>query len=212
MVLSRSQIAEYEDLIIQAFKKESFIASISSSISEVINTQMSKIVQVYETKISSLENEIKDLKSSNEKLKVECNEKTDRLEQYSRQNSVRIFGVKEVPTENIEEVVKEIIMRKLNINLADSYIEKCHRVGLKKTNSDRPVIVKFSSYKHKSEVFRHKSKLKGTNIIMREDLTYYRLMEFRRLTEKYGRRNVWTMDGVIYYNTEGTVKKLFGVK
>ncbi|KAI4470383.1 l1 transposable element-related [Holotrichia oblita] len=208
MVLSRSQIAAYEEIITEPFTKESFTKSISGSIGKIISEEMKKITGTYETKIATLENEIKVLKEFNEKLKVDCEEKYNKPEQYSRRYNLRVYGIKEQKNEKVEEVIQNLLIEKFNIENPSQYIDVCHRISERKANSDRPIIVKFISQKTKTFVYRSKSKLKGSSIIIREDLTYLNLKKFKMLSEEYGKRNVWTVNGVIFYKTEGTVKKV----
>ncbi|KAI4461595.1 l1 transposable element-related [Holotrichia oblita] len=207
MVLSRSQVAEYEEVIIEAFKKESFVVAISATISAVIEKQMAIIINKYEGTISNLTQELTNVKAENKSLLRECNERIDGLEQYSRRNNLRFFRVEEKDKEDVEAVVEGLISNKLGININQNYIELCHRIGPKINNKCRPIIVKFFSRKYKAEVFRHKTKLKGTKILIKEDFTKIRAAAVKSLISKHGHNMVWTSNGDIFFKDDTGVHK-----
>lgn len=80
-------------------------------------------------------------------------------------------------------------------------IDRSHRVGRvnSEINRPRPIIVKFVSYRARSLVFDNKSKLKGSGILLREDLTRRRVALYRQTVNTYGVKNVWTSDGRVMY-------------
>lgn len=68
----------------------------------------------------------------------------------------------------------------------------------KKEGINRAILVKFVSYKNKQEVMSKRKALKNTKLIISEDLTRARAMQFRIAREKYGNRNAWTLDGKLF--------------
>ena len=58
-------------------------------------------------------------------------------------------------------------------------------------------IVKFVNLRKRLEVFRSKRYLKGSNIIITENLTKKRYDLYREAMTKLGKGNVWTSDGKI---------------
>ena len=83
----------------------------------------------------------------------------------------------------------------MDITYAD--IDRSHRVGRKIEGRERPIIVKFTSYRKRAEVFRAKRLLINTKITVREDLTKKRVELLRKCIDKFGLKNVWTQDGRI---------------
>ena len=81
------------------------------------------------------------------------------------------------------------------MDLSVEEIDRSHRVGRLVNDRPRPIIVKFISYRKRSEVFRNKKQLKGTGITVREDLTKRRHNLLKQCIEKHGVTNVWTLDG-----------------
>lgn len=90
MVFTRSEREEYLELINTAIKSElqsdKIIEKLSSLESLVVKFEVSlkSVAEKYESQISLLEEE-------NKKLDMKLN----KLEQHSRRNSIRIFGLKE---------------------------------------------------------------------------------------------------------------------
>lgn len=82
------------------------------------------------------------------------NHSVDALEQYARRNNLRIFGLEETQSEDVDGMVLRLINEKLNININNEGIERTHRIGKKTATYMRPVIIKFVcvSFSHK-EVF-----------------------------------------------------------
>lgn len=187
--------------------------------------------------IESLNEEIKTLKAENEMLKqtVDDVEKTydillDEAEQYNRRNNLRVFGVPESPTEDTDALVIEVF-KKCNVDVTLNDIQRSHRVG-KKSNATidpnvttvtdvsnpssssnkirpRPIIVKFVSYRKRAEIFSNKKKLKGQKESISEDLTASLLSTMKELKEKYGVKNVWSLDGRLHFVDEKHKKNVF---
>ena len=76
------------------------------------------------------------------------------------------------------------------------------------SSKPRPVIVKFAQYNTRQKVFKSKSKLKGKNISITENLTGYRMGVLNKAREKFGFKNVWTYDGRILYKDSNDGQKI----
>ena len=59
MVFSRAQVIEFEQIIVEAFQKESFMTQISRSVAVIVAKQIESIVEVYEQKMQECKDEIK---------------------------------------------------------------------------------------------------------------------------------------------------------
>ena len=100
----------------------------------------------------------------------------DYLENQSRRNNIRIDGVKEKTGENwvqTELLVKEILATKLNIDAKRVEIERAHRVGKKEDGANRPrtIVAKMLRYKDRANILKNAHKLKGTDIVINEDVS-----------------------------------------
>lgn len=92
-----------------------------------------------------IKEELKKTKMKNERLMEELRMRMDGLGQYSRRNTLRLYGIVEENNENCKERVLKVINYTLNI--APEKIERCHRAGKYNRHKTRSVLVKFSSYK-----------------------------------------------------------------
>lgn len=142
----------------------------------------------------------------------------DRLEQYTRKNSLEIHGIPEEAYTSTEEVVLKLADA-LEVPVAPQDIEISHKL---KTKSGKAIIVKFISHKVKTTLYRARAKLKNIKlsdlypgssyatsarsgrIFLNENLTSYRRRIISRANEK--RKNgellsVWSLDGTIFVKT-----------
>ena len=72
--------------------------------------------------------------------------------QYSRKNSIRIFGIEEQTNEKLTETICKFSKQKLNIDLQPHFIDRCHRVGNYRNRN--AILVKFVSCKHNKALSR----------------------------------------------------------
>ena len=133
----------------------------------------------------------------------ELSQKNDDLEQYTRRNSVRIVGISEEDKEDCDSKVLDLVNETMSlaprIELSD--LDRVHRIG-RKGNKDRPMIVKFTSYRQRSRVIKARSALKDVTpkIFINDDLTSKRatLLWKARMAKTAGRlKDCWSSDGRI---------------
>uniref|UniRef100_A0A1Y1NGB3 Uncharacterized protein n=1 Tax=Photinus pyralis TaxID=7054 RepID=A0A1Y1NGB3_PHOPY len=195
---SQSSFCTMESMLdmMEELKKE--LAGINNSISN-LNTNFN----------NKLDNFMKDISlkcENNSKSITLLNNKIDDLEQRSRRSNLRLFGVKELQNENTDEAVIHILNDKLNLNLTINDIERSHRVGALSPNKIRAIIIKFNNYRIRQLVYSSKSKLKGTALVLREDLTARRHKKYMELQGVYGKSNCWTRDGNVLFKVNADVK------
>ena len=87
------------------------------------------------------------------------------LEQYTRRNSIRIFGIREQSNEDTDQIVVDLANEKLGFQLTKRDIDHSHRVQQKDPRKPKPIIVKLCSYKDKTSFMRNKKKLKGSGTV-----------------------------------------------
>ena len=143
-----------------------------------------------------------DNKRLNETVKSLEN-RLDHQEQRSRNECLLIHGV----IENVNELTNDLALNVINTELglrdiAVESIQRSHRLGPKRndkrnTRSSRPraIIVRFTNYCDRNAVFRAKSRLKGKNISISENLTKSRYALYQAAIGKYGKGKVWTIEG-----------------
>lgn len=190
-------------------EKEEFLQTIRRTISDSVQTAVKDAMDTF---TSAIRSEITNIHKQVIQIKAKeliQERKLDQLEQYTRRNNIRIFGVSEQDGEDVEKKVTDILNNKLKITLPDLAVERTHRTGKRilSAHKHRPIIVKFSNYKFKNEVYNQKRALKGSGIVIREDLTKLRVGTLQHAAKKYGYRNVWTRDGDIFVKSGKSVLK-----
>lgn len=127
----------------------------------------------------------------------------DELENYSRRNCLIFHGIPEQEGESIDSLETEILKIINELDIPDytvnGHIDRCHRLGRVKKNSDknRAVIVKFISYKTRKMVWSRKKNLRGKKYLITESLSASRLELYKQARKVFGDKEVWTVDGRI---------------
>ena len=87
---------------------------------------------------------------------------------------MRIFGLEEKAGENCPEEVVNFCNKELVVGITGNDIVRVHRVGRKGTDESkaRAMIVKFKFYAIKRRILKSKSKLRGRNIFIDEELNF----------------------------------------
>ena len=123
-----------------------------------------------EERIAKLEKDVEEIKAS---LEIEhstnlvlsrtielLEKKADDNESYLRRQCLRITGIPEEKNENGDKSLaiakKEI--KKLGITMMDCEFDRAHRIGPKQQNKDRPLIVKFTSWRARTLVYKKRKK------------------------------------------------------
>ncbi|KAI4455672.1 l1 transposable element-related [Holotrichia oblita] len=171
---------------------------------------LEKLVSAVTDKLNICNNELKSCKNnidSLDKRMLRIEEALDEQEQYSRRNNIRIYGVPEITHENTCEVFVNLCREKLKINITNSDIDCCHRLAGKE-GTNKPIIVRFVRRDVKNKVFNDKRKLKGTRIVITEDLTRVRISRVKILAKYLNSKNVFTSNGIILVKYNGKIIKL----
>ena len=82
------------------------------------------------------------------------------MEQYTRRNNVRIYGVAEQPEENSDNLAFDFFKSELNVDIASNNISRSHRVSKKSGVEPRPIIVRFTKHNSKVAVMSRRRVLK----------------------------------------------------
>lgn len=131
--------------------------------------------------------------------KQEEEKKLDFLEQLKRRNILRFVGLKEEENEDIRTVVIELIKTRLELTLEEEAVSFVSREGNPRPDGrPRHVVVHFQDTRTKNVVYKKKKMLKGSKVVIKEDLTPLRVQLLKKTSSKYGNRNVWTHNGHIF--------------
>ena len=134
----------------------------------------------------------------------------DDQEQYSRRTCLLLHGVKEERGEDVEKKVTEVLNGKLKADLDEKDVCRTHRLGKSTTNGrPRPIIIRFLSYRQRKKAFGVKRDLKNSGMVLTENLTKKRYTLLQKCVSEFGRENVWSYDGRIYYKDVNETKHCF---
>ena len=186
--------ADYDNRITELTNSVSFISA-SFEAQKAINESLSaKIAELVNS------NAISSQKANDQSMVSEAHE------QYSRRNCLLIHGVAESHGESTDSLVIDTMKKHLAVNLSPNDLDRSHRLGPRRSDGRaRPIIIKFSCYNVRASVYAAKRKLKGSNLLITESLTRQRVRALSDAKLKYGKENVWTMDGEILTKLEGKI-------
>nr|CAI5863150.1 unnamed protein product [Callosobruchus analis] len=140
------------------------------------------------------------MKEETAMLKSENNyllKKIDNMEQENRMNSLRIFNFKEKPQEKLNDDVIQLIYSKLGITIKHEDILEYRRIGKKSDVKPRCVLIKLANASVKLSIYNEKM-LKGSKVVIKEDLSEGRRKLMDYAIEKTSLKNVWSFMGNIY--------------
>ena len=126
-------------------------------------------------------------------------------EQYSRKNNIRIVGVPEQTSEKCREVLTYLLNKKLKLKLETADVGATHRLP---ANGDRvrPIIVGFLDSDLKQAVMKKRKALKGSKIVIQEDLCLDMQRLLNRMKNNSSVKDAWAWNGKIFAKGEcGTV-------
>ena len=175
-----------------------------------------------QTKVQKLEEKYKNLKTEKDNLADKVSETEqivkrnvmhlNDIEQYTRRNNIRIYGVDDSnKDETAEETVGEVLKlldRDLNLSLHPRDINIAHRIGQFQKDGNRVIICSFVSRTHRNEVIRRRKLLKGKVQVIREDLTRKNAKLLEEVSDVSNVSNAWSDQGKIIAKLDTNEKML----
>lgn len=183
---------------------QSIVTAITDSVANRVAEELKGTISFNSEAVNELQEELKSRDRTLHQMKCDFERKLDEMEQYQRRSNLRIFGVPESEVNSDQAAIETA--RRIGVTLDLSDIDRSHRVGPPQQGKCRPIIVKFSSYRKRSEFFRNKRELKNSGITVREDLTQLRVLVLMAAIDKFQLKNVWSSDGTIIVK-RGDVRK-----
>ena len=178
---------------------KTMITACADQINKTMNHWMSKMEEKRNQEIEVISEQFQ---AQVMRLKYE----NDANEQYSRRESVKVFGLKEESDEDPEKLVTKVF-KDAGVDIDPEDFHAVHRNGPPRKpgdNSIRPILVKFVSRKKKQEVMRKKKTLKEKEgydkTYVLEDLTPLRsklLKYIKNRKDLFNLAFVWTSEGKI---------------
>lgn len=192
MPLKTEHIVEIKKLIQETiretFADESFISNLAQKVGDKVSAAEIK-QEAAEQKI-----EIVALKKRVDWLEG----KISVYERNSKMNNVRIYGIKEDPGRKIEETVLSILNDKMGLNLNVEQIEYCYLFGKTLEDGSRTALLRLINSRTRETVLRNKGKLKGSKIVIMEDLSQDKYKLLKSAIQMLGKKNIWTFRGNIF--------------
>lgn len=118
-------------------------------------------VPLIKDKFDAVNESVKEVKMTIAKTTEDLAHVVDDMNNRMRRNNLIVKGIPEKPKEDYaesEKIVKEFLSHHLKIKVGN--IERAHRLGKKRPNFERPIIVKFQDFKSKTEALSNAFKLK----------------------------------------------------
>ena len=134
---------------------------------ETIRTDLGSKIDALVKKLDEKDEKIEELQNKVKVLEELLDRRLDDSEQYSRRTSLRLNGIpysgKETAAESLQKVKDEVSKLGLEDKLLDFDFDRAHRVGPVrdqngKLRTDRQMIVKFTSFRSRTAVYRGRKK------------------------------------------------------
>jgi hypothetical protein len=162
-----SSVNEHDASLELIFQKlDSSMQTKLDNIKYEILSSVDELKKMVDVKLKKAEERCEELEKVNLKLSADI----IRLENQSRRNNLIFYNIQEEYRENWEKteyIVGNFIVEVMKVGLSAYDIERAHRLGGRRRN--RPIIVKFLSWKKKMEVLNSIRTLRGTPIRITED-------------------------------------------
>lgn len=210
MVFTERQKSELKKLIKETSKdiiKE--LLCDKHFIDSLVDKLADKVSEKIDNEIEKLSEQITDIRQTIDGIQAEQDEVRLRvadLEQDSKQGQLRLYGLPEDNEGDLTKQVVDVFERKMGVEGA--VVNRCYRIGPKKAGRARAVLIKFDSLRQRDLVFYNKKKLKGTKLVVAEELVKSRYELLLYAKEKLGRDKVWTAGGKIFTKVNGSKKLL----
>lgn len=180
--------------------------AIKESIKELFNDDefLDRMLSRITVKIEALETNV----ISNTNLIKQLEGRIENMKQADKLNNVCFYNIQEDPNEKVTEKILKILNENVKITVGRNHIVNCYRIGQKKDNRNRPIIVKFEQYCTKRSAILNAKNLKGTKVGLMEDLTKQKRELYKLAQGKYDFKSVFTRYGNIFLKLGNKVHKI----
>ena len=168
------------------FSSEMFLKKLAELITSQIPALVEATIKEYSEKVVSLE------------------DKMDNIEQKLKCNNLRIYGLPTKRNINDSQHFISTINKYLNMTLTDNDIDCIYRLP----QNNNALLVKLRYYDLRDYIYRNKRKLKGSKVVVTEDLTARRYKLYSEVVKLTGKTNTWTAGGIIKSKIDDKVYKI----
>lgn len=161
--------------------------------------KLSKRNQNCQRRIDDLEEKLLET----EELCRDANKRSNKNEQYSRKNNVKIHNIIEEENETEESLTTRMqkILKDQNVELQKEKIQAIHRIPTK-PGKIRPVIIKVTNNSVKTEIMKKRKEMKDAGYKLSDDVTALNTGLINRLTLHSGIQSAWFFNGSVYGETK----------
>ena len=134
----------------------------------------------------------------------------NRAEQYTRRQSIRIHGVDRKPGETAEDCLQIVnnIITNQELDIPDVVIDCAHRVGIARQGNPPAIIVKFTTWRHRTLFYRARKKITkefGYKVFL--DITKRNIVMMDALRDEIKNNDINTVDFIFCdVNCQPTIK------
>ncbi|KAK6191112.1 hypothetical protein SNE40_002856 [Patella caerulea] len=124
-------------------------------------------------------------------------------EQYSRKMNIRIFGLPNQQSRELQTTFIETIKKLTDIDVANEEIIAIHSLPTRSPDKPNPVIVKMRNTESKSNIMKHRKLLLEKQLKLADDITKNNLGLMNRARENSHVDKVWYFNGAVYAKAAG---------
>ena len=148
-----------------------------------------------------------------EKCTKEAVERSDRNEQFSRKNNVKIMGIEEQEgetEESLKEQVTSIFAAVAKVKVEDSMIMALHRIP-GKSGMPKPVLIKLMNNSQKTKIMKKRQEMKRAGYWLVDDVTKHNTALISRLSLHKNIDSAWYFNGSVFGKTKEGKRHKFDI-
>ncbi|XP_041379098.1 uncharacterized protein LOC121391585 [Gigantopelta aegis] len=150
----KNEVRDLGARVTEVEKSQQFL----NSLWEESRTAHEKHIQAIDTELARFQKTLDGVMKDKDRLTEEIVD----LQSRSMRDNLLFFNIKEGENENRYELIEKVCADKLEIS-DTLLIDRAHMIGKISPGRDRPIVVKFSSFRQKEQVRKSSFKLKNTN-------------------------------------------------
>lgn len=172
--------------------------SITTNSIEAKVSETNKSLQIVTKDLQKAKSDISNIQKQNAELQKTVHS----LDLKLRKNNIVFYGFCNVSGETVNDIelkITEFCENNLKVIISINDIESCFRVG-KNFNRPRPILVRFTNYKIKANLFKNVRNLKGTEFALSDDLSPLERNERSKLIKHKVRASKLNLRTKLYKN------------
>lgn len=177
--------------------KDEIVKSVQDTMGQRLNS-LEKRVQELEKENVELKKELKETREGNVPQRIlQAEKKIVEMEQYSRCCNIKVMGIHEDESEDTFEKVLKVFKDTMKLDVQKGDLLAAHHNPTVRDIRPRPIIVKFLRRHTQETVVRARSRLKGTKIVIYEDLCRELQLVLNRVKKDPRVSSCWSWRGRI---------------